>query len=117
MHEVLIVDVEIMSMLIPSFASVSNIVAAMPGCDRMPDPDERHPSHVGVRRHPGRAELVGVGLRRLDGHRQVVVGDGERDVGRPVGRLFCTIMSTMIDLSASGRKRLAATPGLVGDDR
>ena len=38
MHEVRMVEVEIMSMLISSLASVSNMVAAIPGCDFMPTP-------------------------------------------------------------------------------
>jgi hypothetical protein len=36
--DVRMVEVEIMSMLIFSLASVSNMVAAMPGCDFMPTP-------------------------------------------------------------------------------
>ena len=45
---------------------------------------------------------------------QVGGGHGERDVGVPWADVFCTIMSTLIDLSASARNSRAATPGRSG---
>jgi len=42
---------------------------------------------------------------------QVGLGDGERDVGRPLADAFCTIMSMLIDWLAWARKSFAATRG------
>ena len=50
-HEMRIVDVLIISMLMPSVASVSNILAAMPGCVFMPAPmSETRPICPSVRK-------------------------------------------------------------------
>ena len=85
-HEMRIVDVEIISMLTPSAASVSNICAATPGLVFMPAPtSETRP--IGV-------VEVGTAGVDLDDHLvddlhragELVARDGERDVGVAVGR-------------------------------
>ena len=65
--EMRIVDVEIISMLTPSFASVSNIFAATPGLVFMPAPIERDPADVVVVGDAARADLGD----ELTGHRSL----------------------------------------------
>ncbi len=65
------VDVEIMSMLISSLASVSNMVAAMPGCDFMPTPTSETRATSASAVTPDAPSSSAVGLRRLHRHGQV----------------------------------------------
>ena len=80
------VEVEIMSMLISSLASVSNMVAAMPGCDFMPTPmsETRATSASAVTPEAPSSSAWACDVSTDDG--QVGLGHGEGDVGRPVGR-------------------------------
>ena len=71
-HEILIGEVEIISMLIPSSASVSNTVAATPGCDRIPAPMiETLPisGSVSIAAMPSSARIGSSAPRRRAGHR------------------------------------------------
>ena len=63
---------------------------------------------------PRGAQLVGMGLRRLDATARSAVGTVNEMSVVPCADVFCTIMSTLIDLSASARNSLAATPGRSG---
>ena len=114
MHEVRIVEVEIMSMLISSSASVSNIVAAMPGCVFMPTPtrDTRATSESAVTPEAPSSSACAWAVSTATG--KSVVGTVKEMSVVPRTEVFCTIMSTLIDLSARARKSRAATPGRSG---
>ena len=115
-HEIRIVDVLIISMLMPSTASTSNIFAATPGMRLHARADRaRHDRCRSSVRKP-----VGLGLDD-----DLVHHDSTHARRRRAGRVnemsvwpavdtFCTIMSTLIPASASVAEHVAATPGRSG---
>ena len=84
MHEIRMVEVEIISMLIPSSARVSNMVAAIPGCDFIPAPtsDTRAMSASAVTPVAPSSSAWACDVSTATA--RSVVGHGEGDVGRPV---------------------------------
>ena len=64
-QEILIGEVEIISMLIPSSPSVEKTLAATPGCDLIPAADDGHLAHLGVLGRSADAELGDHGLERV----------------------------------------------------
>src|SRR5436190_15475972 len=107
----LISEVEITWMLIPLSASVWNICLATPASLRMPTPMTDILTTLGsgfsaskpsASRQPWRTSTA----RSRSARETVKV----RSV-LPSAEIFCTIMSTLIALSASGPKIAAATPG------
>ena len=101
-HEMRIVDVLIISMLMPSVASTSNIFAATPGCVFMPAPtSETRPTSSSVRK-PGRLGLDD-DLVHLDRcARDVVARQRERDVGVARGR---DVLHDHVDVDAGFGER------------
>ena len=107
-------EVEIISMLTPRPASVSNIVAVTPGCDFIPAPmtesraielSEDTSAKPSSSRRPSAMATDALRSTRGTVKEMSVV---------PLAEVFCTIMSTLIDSSARARKRWAAIPGLSG---
>ena len=114
-HEMRIVDVLIISMLMPSAASISNIFAATPGCVFIPGADQRDAADSLVGAEADRLglddDLVHRGSRAGD----VVARERERDVGVARGRdVLHDHVDVDADASASVRNTLAATPGRSG---
>ena len=114
-HEIRIVDVLIISMLMPSVASTSNILAAMPGLRLHARADERDPADVLV-------GAVAASPRSRRRSSPCTTRARERSVRGTVNEMsvwpavdtFCTIMSTLTPASASARNNVAATPGRSG---
>ena len=116
MHEIRMVEVEIMSMLMPLGGERLEHGGGHPGVGL----------HAGARRgrpgrrrrrdgHAGRPELLRepLGRPRPQRSRSILATVKEMSVV-PCSDVFCTIMSTLTDRSARSRKSVAATPGPVG---
>src|SRR6202034_2618182 len=108
MHEVRMVEVEIMSMLISSLARVSNMVAAMPGCDFMPTPTSETRATSASAVTPDAPSSSACACAASTATARSVVGTVNEMSVVPCADVFCTIMSTLIDLSASAPNRRAA---------
>ena len=113
-HEVRIAEVEIISMLIPWLARVSNILAATPGFDFMPAPTR-------LTRAMSRSDDTPVAPISAASRSQTVVpltrslfGTVKEMSVTPWSDTFCTIMSTFTPASASARNTVAAMPGRSG---
>ena len=112
----LISEVEITWMLMPFSASALNIACATPAWLRMPTPI----TEIFTTFESGLSAVIARACRGSPPApprrgRDRPSADGEGHVGRCRPRTtFCTIMSTLIALSASGPKIAAATPGRSG---
>jgi hypothetical protein len=109
-----IAEVEIISMLIPSLARVSNIVAATPGFDFIPAPirlTRAMSSSVDTSAAP--ISSVSDAATAIDASKSLRGTVKEMSV-TPWSDVFCTIMSTLTSRSASARNRRAAMPGRSG---
>jgi hypothetical protein len=113
MQEILIGEVEIISRLISSSASVRNIVAATPGCERMPAPmSETFPrrSFISTAKTPRSvcadeiASLVAA----------TSSAGTENDISARPWTTFWMIVSTFTCACATRSKIIAATPGRSG---
>jgi hypothetical protein len=101
-------------MLMPSSASVSNMVADTPGWLRMPAPTSDTLAMASSVTSPAPIS----GARAADVWTETGVeidfGDGERDVGGPVGEVFCTIMSTLTSTVGQRPEEPGGDAGPVG---
>ena len=105
-------DVEIISMLIPAAASVSNIRAATPGLVCMPAPirlTRAMPSSADTSSAPS-SPISPCATDRAPS--SCSRGTVKLMSVTPSLDTFCTIMSTLTSVSASARNRRPATPGL-----
>ena len=112
--ESLISLVEIMSMLMPWCASVSNILAATPGCERMPMPTTESfamPSVDVTSRAPISFTMGWSVFAALAASWDATV---KLMSVKPFSLTFCTITSMLMLASAIVLKTLAAMPGLSG---
>ena len=109
-HEILIGEVEIISMLIPSPPSTSKTLAATPGWERMPAPTiETLPIRSSLRTPwlTSRAPTVSVAAVRSE---RSTVNERSARASSPTGS-FWMITSTLMSASASAVKIRPATPG------
>ena len=108
-------EVEIISMLMPAPARVSNMVADTPGWLRMPGAHERHLGDAVVA-----GDVPGADLRRERPEpprcwrRGPTSGTVKEMSVVPCSDVFCTIMSTLTSRSARARNSRAAMPGRSG---
>ena len=114
-HEIRIVDVLIISMLMPSVASISNILAAMPGCVFMPAPtsETRPMSLVGAVTRSPRCRRRSSPCTTPHASRSARGTVNEMSVW-PAVETFCTIMSTLTPASASVAEHRGRDAGPVG---
>src|SRR5262249_20121386 len=113
-HEMRIVDVLIISMFTPSVASVSNILAAIPGWVFIPAPtSDTRPICSSVRK-PLASVSTTIFSMHCDARGVSARGTVKEMSVWPAVDTFCTIMSTLRPASARSRKIAAATPGGAG---
>ena len=111
-------EVEIISMLMPSPASISNIVAATPGFDFMPAPTMLTRAMSRSDADAGGPDLVGQPLADLGAAGQVVLRHGERDVGDAVvGHVLHDHVDVDVDVGERAEQagRDAGVVGHAGD--
>ena len=97
-HEILIGDVEIISMLMPSSASVSNTLAATPGMRAHPGADDRDLAHLLVGVDPLDAELADARLSAARPRRRSSRRDRERDLGARGPRSQRLVLDDHVDV-------------------
>ena len=112
--EILISEVEIIWMLIPSRARTSNMRAAMPACVRIPTPTMDTLDDVEVAQHLARADLSRQAAHQLERLVVVGAGDGERHVG---GAVRAGVLDDHVHDDAGrghGAEEPRRHPGLIG---
>ena len=114
MHEILMVEVEIMSMLIPSAARVSKVVAVTPAWDFIPAPTSETRATSSSEVTPVAPSSAQMALVTSTAASRSSLGTVKEMSVVPWTEVFWTIMSTLIDRSARGRNSLAAMPGRSG---
>ena len=115
-QEILIGEVEIISMLMAPSPRVSKTLAATPGCERMPAPTiETLPISASSAMRSNSEPACGA--ERVARRAQVVARDGERDVG--AGALgLGLVLDDHVDVDVGGGQRAedpAGHAGRVGD--
>ena len=108
------VEVEIMSMLIPSAARVSNMVAVTPGFVFIPAPTSETRATSSSEVTPVAPSSSASSLATSTDVARSIFGTVNEMSVVPCNEVFWTIMSTLTDRSASARKSRAASPGRSG---
>ena len=98
-------------MLMPLAASVSNIFAATPGCERMPMPTTDSLAMSASRGDFAGADFLDDGLQDFCGLRGFVGGDGEGNVGEP---FFADVLDDDVDVDVGVGDRLEHLRGDAG---